>query len=1170
MGALLIASGAGMVLSGVGTLLAPGPMDGFNTSLRNPVAPRKVIYGRVRTGGTVINIAARGTQNTILDCVVAIASHPCALSLGGEGEAGLWPQLFFDQARISIDPAKALPGAVPGSGQSFSPGQTNNAQIKSITRSAMNSTNYTGGGLVTVVLSKAIPYLQSSDFVNVQGVNDDLTLNGRFLVVECLTTNGTTGYVTSFTYLNGGAPITISNQGNVSTTWADYKDQVVVEYLSGDQKLGETFKIMEATTSIIIDDGNGNETVTSNPWTKDCSLVGCTAAYIGLAYDPNASVLVFQQGIPQISFHVRGKNDIFDPRLGPQFLSDGSINPTSHVYTENPVLCICDFLTTPMESWGFGYSYGVDIDLDMIVKQANLCDLQVPLPLPFTGTEPMWSCCGQFDCSMSRGEVLKNLLTSCAGRLTEVGGKIFLNVAWWDDNLVIPTVDLLNLSTGPQEWRVTCSPDQLINAVRGTFISTFNSYQVSDFPYFALDGIHGYDPGNLIPQYGGDILIAQDAGHERRFAGIQLPFCVSVWQAQRSAKIELMRKRFYGTGVFKLNMGAYIYEPFDICAASFAFFGWFGKILEINNTRLTCTKQTNKNSDDVTLLGVELDFCETDSSIYQFSTEEYLSPEGATMGNWGVANFNENATPFPWSPGYANPLPGDAIGGPATFGLQTVYGVDAAGNASTTIQIKGTPPITPDLNLSAPELEATASSKPGSMRAGWYGVALSAFNNGEDNHGYTQFLDIIDVYIPADGGAVDYTAIWGSGDDGGALFLAYTGATTGATSVAYVWHFQCTVEPGGDQNTSGTITTFNESTPGGPDVCWNNFEVSWSEIIHAGDWADTVHSLTANSITIGGSGMLSNEWAGHTLSLYARAQFQNGLAPDVTTNPELLVVNMPVESSTASSGGLFTMTIGKNKAGVQLPDLTTLINVNDVVVMRMNPIFTANGFSDAQIKNGYYLAGDTDSAVGDLAVVISGLDYGDVCPIASSTGTSYTLSKPWAVMPSPGDIVIIVAPSQRPTWSSPKITILNQLAGPSTVSEPQLENLPYKQYLLTVRTVSAAGKYMPDSDGAPMRDIYIAGSGGTRTVTESTKIVISDGTILADCSGGNITLTLPPFSTLGNKVFTIQKKDSSVHTCTVNTTLDGMGGQVDYLNGATSVVIASQWTDPLQIKIGGV
>jgi hypothetical protein len=57
LGGYLIAAGAGTVISGLGTLLSKGPVQGFATTIRNPTAPWDVIYGRTRTGGRLTQVS---------------------------------------------------------------------------------------------------------------------------------------------------------------------------------------------------------------------------------------------------------------------------------------------------------------------------------------------------------------------------------------------------------------------------------------------------------------------------------------------------------------------------------------------------------------------------------------------------------------------------------------------------------------------------------------------------------------------------------------------------------------------------------------------------------------------------------------------------------------------------------------------------------------------------------------------------------------------------------------------------------------------------------------------------------------------------------------------------------------------------------------------------------
>jgi hypothetical protein len=74
-----------MVIAGVGafvgTLTADAP-DGLTNQnfgskfvSTNPIAPRQIVYGECRVGGTVVYMKTRGTQNSTLDLIVAIAGH---------------------------------------------------------------------------------------------------------------------------------------------------------------------------------------------------------------------------------------------------------------------------------------------------------------------------------------------------------------------------------------------------------------------------------------------------------------------------------------------------------------------------------------------------------------------------------------------------------------------------------------------------------------------------------------------------------------------------------------------------------------------------------------------------------------------------------------------------------------------------------------------------------------------------------------------------------------------------------------------------------------------------------------------------------------------------------------------------------------------------------------
>jgi hypothetical protein len=57
-GYFLIAAGAGMILTGIGTLLS-GNALGVVQASRNPIEPWRIIYGRSRVGGTITVLEGR-------------------------------------------------------------------------------------------------------------------------------------------------------------------------------------------------------------------------------------------------------------------------------------------------------------------------------------------------------------------------------------------------------------------------------------------------------------------------------------------------------------------------------------------------------------------------------------------------------------------------------------------------------------------------------------------------------------------------------------------------------------------------------------------------------------------------------------------------------------------------------------------------------------------------------------------------------------------------------------------------------------------------------------------------------------------------------------------------------------------------------------------------------
>lgn len=271
--AMLIASGAGMLISGIGTLLSQGPVHGTSTASRNPLAPWNVVYGRTKLGGTLVFINEFGDDNKYLDLVFVLACHPCQS----------FDALLLDGQRVRLDE----------NGSSFVPTQQT-VNILSISRT---------NDVVTVQTDGAITDLQVGDSLQIKNVSgtldSDKSFNGIFPVTPVDASH--------FTYINGGPARTLTGTGQVTTLWPNYKAKIHAEWLLGNHTA--TFPGMLNGTPY---DGDPGNLVTNdpNPWTAQHLLLGKTSIFLRFHYNDT----IFANGLPTIAFRISGKNDIYDPR----------------------------------------------------------------------------------------------------------------------------------------------------------------------------------------------------------------------------------------------------------------------------------------------------------------------------------------------------------------------------------------------------------------------------------------------------------------------------------------------------------------------------------------------------------------------------------------------------------------------------------------------------------------------------------------------------------------------------------------------------------------------------------------------------------------------------------------------------------------------------------------
>jgi Zn-dependent protease with chaperone function len=76
-GALAIMSFIGTLAGGLLSKGVEASRDNFGAkvSTRNGTAPRQIVYGQCRVGGTITHMETSGTDNSILSMVVVLAGH---------------------------------------------------------------------------------------------------------------------------------------------------------------------------------------------------------------------------------------------------------------------------------------------------------------------------------------------------------------------------------------------------------------------------------------------------------------------------------------------------------------------------------------------------------------------------------------------------------------------------------------------------------------------------------------------------------------------------------------------------------------------------------------------------------------------------------------------------------------------------------------------------------------------------------------------------------------------------------------------------------------------------------------------------------------------------------------------------------------------------------------
>jgi hypothetical protein len=316
-------------------------------------------------------------------------------------------------------------------------------------------------------------------------------------------------------------------------------------------------------------------------WTSNHRLQGIAYIYVKLQYDIDK----YPGGIPGLSAIIKGRK-VYDPRSGTTYFSN------------NPALCIRDYLTDPVYGMGCDSS---EMDDTTIIAAANICDELVTLADGVT-QEVRYACDAVIETNVTPVEALEALLRTMAGSAIYTGGKWRLYAGAW--RAPIATFTMADLR-GPILIQTADSTSDACNAVKGTYIDAHNGYQPADFPPIE-----------------NSLYLSEDEG-VKSWRDLDLSYTLSPSMSQRIAKIELERSRQDIAATLPLNLCGLQVQAGDVVQLDMSRYGWSGKYFEILDWKFAAEEvQSEDDAEGGAILGIDVVVRETDAAIFDWANGE--------------------------------------------------------------------------------------------------------------------------------------------------------------------------------------------------------------------------------------------------------------------------------------------------------------------------------------------------------------------------------------------------------------------------------------------------------------------------------------------------------------------------------------------------------------------
>lgn len=270
----------------------------------------------------------------------------------------------------------------------------------------------------------------------------------------------------------------------------------------------------------------------------------------------STSLPVFASGPPQNIRVLASGLKLYDPRQDSTNGGSGSqlfASPSTWAWSDNPILCVVDYLTQVM---------GVPttrIDWPTVIIEANVCDELVSIPN--NATEKRFTCNGVVTYGQTHRENIAALLSSCLGTLTQPGGKWRpLTGSYRTPDVTITTDDIVEIEGAGIPITTSPSRSERYNTVAGSYFSANDEAQNIDF----------------IPVTDTNFLL-RDNGREIRKV-LDLPMTNSETMCQRIAFKQLQQSDQMITATVPMRMTGLKLTPGTLAQITYPDYGWSNKV----------------------------------------------------------------------------------------------------------------------------------------------------------------------------------------------------------------------------------------------------------------------------------------------------------------------------------------------------------------------------------------------------------------------------------------------------------------------------------------------------------------------------------------------------------------------------------------------------------------